>query len=109
MKNYILMVALILIMVLTVAFVSKEQEPKSETYATVVYSTANRVITIYYGSVNSPAQIEIKRGENFQDKLMDALGVLGKQGYTLISSNTNIINASQGYNYTEFYYTLRKP
>jgi hypothetical protein len=108
MKNYILATLLVSTAVLMFAFRTKEQEPNKSTYATVVYSTGYKAINIYYGAAKTFETIEFRRGENFQDKIMDALNELGKQDYVLISSSTNVINSDKGYNLTEFYYTLVK-
>jgi len=120
MKKIILPLVIVLAVAALFAFNSKDKAPaRTESYATVAYSTAGKSVFIYYGGTEKE-EIKIEKEDNVNNKILDALHALNEKGYELMSTNSHAFNradvsgSSSSYirtanvDYIELYYTLRK-
>ncbi len=109
MKKNLLISSLILIAILTMALINLNEDQNKSSYARIVYAESGESIYIFYGEAKPKEEIEIKKGENRNDKIIDILNDLSDKGYELVSSNTNGFYSTRTDRSTiEFYYTLKK-
>jgi hypothetical protein len=89
MKKYILIFALVIVCLFTLALKSIDAQPKKVTYAIITNSSSSNSIYIHYGAATPKEEIVIKRKENVHDKMVDVLNDLERKGYELISADTH--------------------
>lgn len=116
MKKATILTAILSACFVALALTTRNEQDSAPTYATVAYSSAAKFVYVYYGK-DQKEEIEVKRNDNPNQKILDVLNNLSSKGFELVSSSSHSFNLnlnkpqavimSEG-NYTELYYTLRK-